>query len=205
MSRDWMIRGPEGCADQDALDDSTHRRRRQESPTRVQRPNIDYTGLPSTPLNPYHYTNRATSAIIHWTRRIGGGRTMVSETEPSDGSYEGDPIGPGFFHTLRQKSGTKKGRHALILAVGVVAVGVIIAIGLVLVSSISRQSQSYKDGYSVGGAVYAADGSAQLGAQAACKKTELRGPHHGGLPVGANARQWLHGCTEAFESAQGGN
>jgi hypothetical protein len=130
---------------------------------------------------------------------------MVSETQPSDCSYEGDPIGPGLFHTLRRVSGTKKGRHALILAVGLVIVGVIIAIGLVLVSSISRQSQSYKDGYSVGGAVYAADSSAQLGARQACRKTELRGPHHGGLPSGANATQWLHGCTEGFASAQGGN
>jgi hypothetical protein len=128
---------------------------------------------------------------------------MVSEA--ADCSYGGDPIGPGFFHSLRRSSGTNRGRHALILAVGVVIVGVIIAIGLVLTSSISRQSQSYKDGYSVGGAVYAADGSAQLGARQACKKTELRGPHHGGLPSGANATQWLNGCTDAFASAQGGN
>jgi hypothetical protein len=88
--------------------------------------------------------------------------------------------------------------------VGLVLVGVVVAIGLVLFSSISHQSQSYKDGYSVGGAVYAADASAQLGARQACKETELRGPHHGGLPSGANATQWIDGCVAAFALAQGG-
>ena len=129
---------------------------------------------------------------------------MVSEAQPANSAYEGDPIGPGFFHTLRRSS-RSRGRYALILAVSLVIVGVIITVGLVLFSSMSRQSQSYKDGYSVGGAVYAADASAQLGARQACKKTELRGPHHGGLPAGANATQWLRGCVEAFVSAQGGN
>lgn len=130
---------------------------------------------------------------------------MVSETQPAERSYGGDPIGPGFFRTLRRKSGTKRGRNALILAVGLAVVVLMIVIGLVLFSSISRQTQSYKDGYSVGGAVYAADSSAQLGARQACKKTELRGPHHGGLPAGGNATQWVKGCVAAFESAQGGN
>jgi hypothetical protein len=130
---------------------------------------------------------------------------MVSETQPASSSYEGDPIGPGLFHTLRQWAESKRGGYAVILAVTIVIVGVIVAIGFVLFSSMSHQSQSYKDGYSVGGAVYAADSSAQLGAQQACMKTELRGPHHGGLPSGANAAQWIHGCVAAFASAQGGN
>jgi hypothetical protein len=130
---------------------------------------------------------------------------MVNRTQPADLPYGGDPIGPGFFHTLRRASGTKRGRHAVILAGAVVVVVVIVAIGLVVFSSMSHQSQSYKDGYSVGGAVYAADSSAQLGARQACQKTELRGAHHGGLPAGDNATQWLQGCTEAFASAQGGN
>jgi hypothetical protein len=130
---------------------------------------------------------------------------MVSETQPADCSYGGDPIPPGLFHTMRRASGTKRGRRALILAASLVVVAAVIVTGLVLFSSMSRQSQSYKDGYSVGGAVYAADSSAQLGARQACEKTERRGPHHGGLPVGASTTQWLHGCVEAFASAQGGN
>jgi hypothetical protein len=150
-------------------------------------------------------SNGHLSAIIRQARCTEEGRRTVGEAQPADCSYGGDPIGPGFFRTLRRSSGTKRGRHALILAVGLLVVGVVIATGLVLFSSMSRQSQSYKDGYSVGGAVYAADGSAQLDAREACTKTELRGPHHGGLPSGANATQWLRGCTEAFASAQNGN
>jgi hypothetical protein len=130
---------------------------------------------------------------------------MVTEPQSTDPPYEGDPIGPGLFTSLRRASGTKRGRNALLLAAGIVVVVVIFVIGLVLFSSISRQSQSYKDGFSVGGAVYAADASAQLGAQQACKATELRGPHHGGLPHGDNAEQWQQGCIAAFASAQGGN
>jgi hypothetical protein len=88
--------------------------------------------------------------------------------------------------------------------VALVVVVVVIGVGLVIFSSMSRESQSYKDGFSVGGAVYASDASAELVAQQACKATELRGPSHGGLPSGANATQWLKGCVDAFNSAQGG-
>jgi hypothetical protein len=129
---------------------------------------------------------------------------MVSEAQPADGSYEGDPIGPGFFASLQRVSGRRWGRHVWILAVVLVVVG-IIAVSVVLFSSLSGESQSYKDGYSAGGNVYAADGSAELAARPACTKTELRGPHHGGLPSGANATQWLKGCVDSFELAQSGN
>ena len=104
----------------------------------------------------------------------------------------------------RRFSGTARRRLVVILAVVVVVVALVVSLSLLLFSSTSRQSQSYKDGYSVGGAVYAADGKAQLGAQQACTATELRGPHHGGLPAGANATQWLKGCVAAFALAQGG-
>jgi hypothetical protein len=129
---------------------------------------------------------------------------MVRDTRPSDGSYAGDPIRPGFFANLLRASGPKRRRHVLILAAVLVLVAVVVTLGLLLFPSVSRQSQSYKDGYSVGGAVYAADGTAELGAQQACKETELRGPHHGGLPAGANATQWVKGCVAAFALAQGG-
>ena len=130
---------------------------------------------------------------------------MVTERQSTDAPYEGDPIGPGLFTGLRRVSATKRGRNALLLAAGVVVVIVIFVIGLVIFSSMSRESQSYKDGYSVGGAVYAADAVAQLDAQQACKATELRGPHHGGLPSGDNAEQWQQGCVAAFGSAQSDN
>jgi threonine/homoserine/homoserine lactone efflux protein len=130
---------------------------------------------------------------------------MMTGAQSTEEPYVGDPIGPGLFANLRHASGTKRGRQALLLAAGIVVVVVVLVIGLVVFSSISRQSQSYKDGFSVGGAVYAADAAAQLGAQQACKNTEVRGPHHGGLPSGDNAAQWQKGCVAAFASAQGGN
>jgi hypothetical protein len=89
--------------------------------------------------------------------------------------------------------------------VGSVALVIAIGVGLIVFSSMSRQSQSYKDGFSVGGAVYASDSTAELGAQQACQVAELRGPKNGGLPRGANGAQWIAGCVAAFISAQGGN
>ncbi len=130
---------------------------------------------------------------------------MVTEAQSMDGPQGGDPIGPGLRTSLRRVWGTRRGRQALALAAGIVVVVVVLTIGLVVFSSISRESQSYKDGFSVGGAVYAADSPAQLGAQQACTNTELRGPHHGGLPSGDNPVQWQKGCVAAFASAQSGN
>jgi hypothetical protein len=129
----------------------------------------------------------------------------VSEAQPADGSYEGDPIGPGFFASLRRFSRTRGGRLALLFAVILVIVVGIVAFSVVHFSSLSHESQSYKNGYTAGGAVYAADGSAELAPRPACTKAELRGPHHGGLPSGANATQWLKGCVDAFELAQSDN
>jgi hypothetical protein len=117
----------------------------------------------------------------------------------------GDPIGPGFFHTVRQVWGSKTGRRTVVIGTGLLVVAVIIVVGLVVFSSESRESQSYRDGYSVGGAVYASDAYVQADAQQACKKTELRGPNHGGLPVGDDPTQWLKGCVGAFATAQAGN
>jgi hypothetical protein len=130
---------------------------------------------------------------------------MVTERQSTDAPYGGDPIGPGLLASLKRISGTRRGRNAMLLAGGVVAVVVLFVIGLVVFSSMSSESQSYKDGYSVGGAVYAADAAAQLDAQQACKTSELRGPHHGGLPSGDNAEQWQQGCVAAFASAQSDN
>jgi hypothetical protein len=130
---------------------------------------------------------------------------MVTEPQSTDAPYGGDPIGPGLFTSLRRAWGTKRGRRALLVGVGIVVVVVILALGLVLFSSISQESQSYRDGFSVGGAVYAADATAQLGAAQACEATEVRGAHRGGLPSGDNAEQWRQGCVAAFASAQSGN
>jgi hypothetical protein len=129
---------------------------------------------------------------------------MVSDVQPEDGTYAGDPIRPGFFTNLVRTPGVARRRLVLIVGVVVVVVALAVSLGVLLFPSMSRQSQSYKDGYSVGGAVYAADGMAELGAQQACRTTALRGPHHGGLPAGDNAAQWMKGCVASFALAQGG-
>jgi hypothetical protein len=126
----------------------------------------------------------------------------VSEAQPAGGTHGGDPVVPGVIRTIRATAG---GRRALMLVVALVLISVIIVVGLVLFSSMARKSQSYKDGFSVGGNVYAADATAQLGARAACTKTERKAPLQGGLPVGDSPTQWITGCVAAFESAQGGN
>jgi hypothetical protein len=117
----------------------------------------------------------------------------------------GDPKGPGFFRTVHQAWETKMGRRTIVVGVGLIIVSVVIVIGLVIFSSMSRESQSYRDGYSIGGAVYASDASAQADAQQACKKAVLEGPEQGGLPSGDDQTQWLKGCVAAFASAQSGN
>jgi hypothetical protein len=86
----------------------------------------------------------------------------------------------------------------------VVVVVLLISAGLLVFASMSRETQAYKDGFSVGGNVYASDSSAQEGAQQACRSTELLSPSNGGRPAGDNASQWLKGCVEAFNTAQGG-
>jgi hypothetical protein len=129
----------------------------------------------------------------------------VAEGTPRAAQSTGDPIGAGFFGTLRNVWGTAVGRRTIVVGASLVILAVIIVIGLVVFSDVSRQSQSYRDGYSVGGMAYAADAYAQVDAQEACKKTELSGPEHGGLPVGDDPTQWLKGCVAAFASAQSGN
>jgi hypothetical protein len=129
----------------------------------------------------------------------------VINPDRTDGPLaQGDPIGPGIFRSFSRASGTKW-RQMVVFVIACVVVVVAVGVGLLVFSSMSRQSQSYKDGFSVGGAVYASDSGAELGAQQACKVTELRGPDHGGLPSGANAAQWIAGCVAAFNSAQSGN
>jgi hypothetical protein len=81
---------------------------------------------------------------------------------------------------------------------------VIVVVGLVIFASISRESQSYRDGVSVGGAIYSSDASGES-AQQACKTAELRGAGQKSLPSGVNAEQWTKGCVNAFIAAQGGN
>jgi hypothetical protein len=132
-------------------------------------------------------------------------KTMSSSNGTNGLPVPGDPIGPGFFRSFSQEFGKKRIRQAVILGVVTIVVVVALSVGLIVFSSISHQSQSYKDGFTAGGGVYASDSTAQLGARQACKVTERLSPNLGGLPLGANATQWLNGCVISFESAQSGN
>jgi hypothetical protein len=135
-----------------------------------------------------------------------GGWNMAGNADQSTGrSPEADPIRPGLIRGLRRGSGVKRGRRTLILVVGLMIVVVIIGVGLIVFSSISRESQSYKDGYSVGGAAYSTVGSADETAQYACKQEELRTTTQGGRPSRDNVTQWRKGCVNGFNTAQAGN
>jgi hypothetical protein len=82
---------------------------------------------------------------------------------------------------------------------------VLIGVGLIVFSSMSRESQSYKDGFSVGGAAYSTVGSADETPQFACEQAETRRAGHDGRPSSDNATQWVKGCVDAFNTAQAGS
>jgi hypothetical protein len=131
---------------------------------------------------------------------------MVSTARSVDGpSAEGDPIRPGFFRSLSRRSGDDRRRRALLLVVGLAVVVVLVSVGLLMSLAASGHSQSYKDGYSVGGDVYSHDATVQADPQQACQTAELRRPSHGGPPSGANGTQWIKGCVAAFNEAQNGD
>jgi hypothetical protein len=85
-----------------------------------------------------------------------------------------------------------------------VAVLVVVAVGVVMFGSLSGESQSYKDGYSVGGTVFVADGTGASPRQA-CTATALRSQKLGGKPAGDDAAQWIQGCVDSFANAQSDN
>jgi hypothetical protein len=111
-----------------------------------------------------------------------------------------DTVGRGFSRSLRRAWGTEKGRRRLIYLAVLVVVMSIIGFGAFEFSSLSSQTQSYRDGYSAGGSAYASYGSET--AQQACKLTELRGPRLGGIPAGNSPTQWLQGCVAGFDAAR---
>jgi hypothetical protein len=80
---------------------------------------------------------------------------------------------------------------------------VLVAVAVVLFSSLSGESASYKDGDTVGGSIYASD-SAQLGATAACQAAEHHPVADSGMPKGDDPAQWVKGCVAGFEAAQAG-
>ena len=130
---------------------------------------------------------------------------MPTNALPENPPTTGDPISPGFFRTLFHASGTaQKKRQRLVALVSLGVLLLTVGIGVLMFSALSAESQSYRDGYSVGGSIYSLD-SAGEGAQEACQLAEVRAPSLGGRPHGDDPSQWLHGCRNAFESAQADN
>ena len=130
---------------------------------------------------------------------------MISDVRQAPTSPAGgDPIGPGLLSTLRRVWESKSGRRALLALLAVVVVVMIVVVGIVVLSSGSHEPQSFRDGYSVGGAVYASD-NAEVAPKPACEETSHRGPTHGGPPAGDDVAEWVKGCVDGFNAAQGGN
>lgn len=119
----------------------------------------------------------------------------------------GDPIRPGLVRTLLSSAQNESGRRNRWLLAGAVAVLLLvvgIAVSVVLFSSLSSETASYRNGYTVGGSVYASD-AAESNAQTACTAAEHDPVGVDGMPKGNVASQWLKGCEAGFEAAQSGN
>jgi hypothetical protein len=103
---------------------------------------------------------------------------------------------------LRRVWANDKGRRRIVISGTLVIVVVAIAIVASLFASLAGESQSYRDGYSAGGAAYTAYGDSPITSTQACKDEEA-GP--GGRPVHDNPAQWVQGCADAFNLAQSDN
>lgn len=119
----------------------------------------------------------------------------------------GDPIGPGLVRTLLSSRRTWPGRRSLWLLAGVATILLLalsIAVAVILFTSLSGETASYRNGYTVGGSVYASD-TAEADAQTACTSAEHDPVGVDGMPKGNVASQWLKGCVAGFEAAQAGS
>ena len=131
---------------------------------------------------------------------------MTTAARDGDRPTGGDPIRPGVVRTLLSSRTTGSGRRTLWLFVGAAAlllVAVSIAVAVILFSSLSGETASYRNGYTVGGSVYASD-SAESNAQTACTAAEHDPVGVDGMPKGNVASQWLKGCEAGFAAAQSG-
>lgn len=132
---------------------------------------------------------------------------MVRAARDGDLPTGGDPIRPGLVRTLLSsgKDGSKRRNlWLLVAAAAVLILAVSIAVAVILFASLSGESASYRDGYTVGGSVYAAD-TAESNAQTACTAAEHGPVDVDGMPKGNVPSQWLKGCVAGFEAAQSGN
>jgi hypothetical protein len=131
---------------------------------------------------------------------------MTTAARNGDRPSQGDPIGPGLVRTLLSwKTGSGR-RHLWLLAGAAALLLIVVAIAVTVVafSSLGSETASYRNGYTVGGSVYASD-SAQSNAQTACTAAEDDPVGVDGMPKDNVASQWLKGCEAGFAAAQSGN
>ncbi len=130
---------------------------------------------------------------------------MQGDTDVEQGTSPGDGAqGLSTRGWIAQAWGTTSGRRVIVWAAVVLVLLLALGAGIAMFASLSGESQSYKDGYSAGGSVFAADAS-QASPDQACRETALRGAHLGGTPAGDSSDKWIQGCVAGFESAQSGN
>lgn len=123
-------------------------------------------------------------------------------TGPDTTPATGDPIRPGYLRSLARSPGAARRRWVVLAVLATVAVVTVVSI--LVFTALSTQSQSYRDGYSVGGSIFSLDTEGE-GAHQACTLAEHRAPGLGGLPAGDSVAQWLQGCLAAFDAAESGN
>jgi hypothetical protein len=130
---------------------------------------------------------------------------MVGDPEPDGGATAGVSMWAGLVDWLRGAWATEKGRRRIVVSSGAFIAIVGIAIAVFLFASLAGESQSFRDGYSAGGAAYtayAAYSQTNITSEQACRDEEA-GP--GGRPAHDDPAQWIQGCVDAFNLAQSDN
>jgi hypothetical protein len=97
---------------------------------------------------------------------------------------------------------TEQGRRRIVISTGVTLAVVAIVIVASLFASLADESQSYKDGYSAGGAAYTAYGQSNFSSEQACRDEAIG---LDGRPAHDNLAQWVQGCVAGFNLAQSDN
>jgi hypothetical protein len=127
---------------------------------------------------------------------------MPRDSGPGGRSNQSATFGAGLVSGFRGAWSTERGRRRIVISAGLIVAVMVIAIAAVLFASLAGESQSYRDGYSAGGAAFTAYGQSRITSDQACRDEEV-GP--GGRPARDNPAQWVQGCADAFNLAASDN
>jgi Na+-transporting methylmalonyl-CoA/oxaloacetate decarboxylase gamma subunit len=129
---------------------------------------------------------------------------MTDQSPALQSSAGGDRNGFGLGSAVSRLWKKRAGRRAIVGGGIVLILLVILIVSVVMFSSLSHESQSYKDGYSAGGSV-ASSGASNGTARQACVLAERAPAAAGGIPAGDNPAQWVQGCVAALDNAEADN